>query len=275
MRPLQWLSLVCFSGATCVTALANERSSAADRPIRPASWSPPPAPPARAEGVAKPRAASTRPAATAPIEARLEHRSAPAPAERDLARAEMFSNTYYDFPAEPDERADTPLYDVRCQKIADVARVFHDRVCVQGSGRLASGQTVSFASRDCPCAEECPRTGQRICFEALDPRRFPSGRGARGQAITPLRTVAVDPAVIPLGTALFIPELAGLPQHDGSLHDGCFLAEDQGLLIKGKRIDVFAGDELMRLRWDASVPSHRGVHVLTGDARCAARFGSP
>ncbi len=63
---------------------------------------------------------------------------------------------------------------------------------MQGSGRLGAGQTVSFAKRDCACAAVCPRTGQKICFERLDPARFPSGRGASGGPITPLRTVAVD-----------------------------------------------------------------------------------
>jgi 3D (Asp-Asp-Asp) domain-containing protein len=184
--------------------------------------------------------------------------------------APVYANTYYDFPGEEPGAADTPLYDASCKRIGLVPRAFHDRVCVQGSGRLASGQTVSFAKRDCACAELCPRTGQHICYDALDPARFPHGRGATGRPITPLSTVAVDPALIPLGTALYIPELAGLPRPDGTPHDGCFVAEDQGLRIKGLRIDVFAGDERTRRVWEASWPSHKGVHVHTRDARCAA-----
>ena len=277
MRPLHWLSFVCFSGAAAVTAMANERSEAAERPAGPRPWSPPQrrAPEPRPARTANPRAAAAPPALSLSMPAAPAAPAAPALPERDLGRAEVFSNTYYDFPIEGPGRADTPLYDAHCEKIADVPREFHDRVCVQGSGRLASGQTVSFASRGCACAEECPRTGQRICFDALDPRRFPSGRGAGGRAVTPLRTVAVDPAMIPIGTALYIPDLAGLPGADGALHDGCFRAEDQGLLIRGRRIDVFMGDEATRARWDAIVPSHRGVRVLTNDARCAARLGEP
>ena len=114
----------------------------------------------------------------------------------------------------------------------------------------------------------CPRTGQRICYEALDPARFPSGRGAAGRPITPLSTVAVDPAVIRLGSRVYIPELDGLLRPDGTAHDGCFVAEDQGLRIKGRRIDVFMGDAATRRAWEGVVPSHRGVHVLLGDARC-------
>ena len=185
--------------------------------------------------------------------------------------AQTFANTYYDLPVEERGQADTPLFDASCGRIGLVTRAFHDRVCVQGSGRLASGKIVSFARRDCSCAEVCPRTGQHICFDLLDSARFPNGRGATGRPITPLSTVAVDPAVIPLGTRIYIPEFAGCLRPSGAAHDGCFVAEDRGLRIKGRRVDVFAGDESTWRAWEASVPSHRGVHVYPGDARCAVR----
>ncbi|EYF03057.1 Skin secretory protein xP2 precursor (Protein APEG) [Chondromyces apiculatus DSM 436] len=183
---------------------------------------------------------------------------------------EVFRNTYYDFPSEAEGAREVKVFDASCAPIASVTRAFHDAVCVQGSGRLASGATVSFARRGCACAEVCPRTGQQVCFERLDPGRFPHGRGAMGTAITPLRTVAVDVAVIPLGTAMFIPELAGLPLGNGTSHDGCFLAEDRGIKIVGRHVDVFTGDPAMTVRWNALFPSNRGVHVLPGDPRCAA-----
>jgi 3D (Asp-Asp-Asp) domain-containing protein len=180
----------------------------------------------------------------------------------------VFRNTYYDFPREgPGEKALT-LYDARCSPIAPVTRQFHDDVCVQGSGRIASGATVSFAKRDCECASNCPRTGQRICFDKLDPARFPHGRGASGTAITPLRTVAVDSAVIPLGTVIFVPELVGLPMPDGTRHDGCFIAEDRGIKVMGRQIDVFTGDPTLTARYNTIFPSNRGVHVRQNDPRC-------
>ena len=194
----------------------------------------------------------------------------PVPPVRAVAAPEetLFSNTYYDFPVEQGGAVDTPLYTTRCELISVVPASFHDRLCVQGSGRLASGETVSFGGRDCACAAVCPRTGQRICYEALDAKRFPCGRGATGRPITPLRTVAVDPTVIPMGALLFIPELVGLPLADGSPHDGCFVAEDKGIKIKGHRIDIFTGDEAMRRVWEAAFPSHTGVHVYSGSTRC-------
>jgi len=186
----------------------------------------------------------------------------------DLAEPDVFRNTYYDFPSDRGGAADATLFDAACAPLSRVSRTFHDQVCVQGSGRLSSGETVSFARRDCACAAVCPRTGQHICFERLDAARFPHGRGATGRAITPLRTVAVDTSVIPLGTPLFVPEYAGLPRPDGSLHGGCFVAEDRGVKVVGRQIDVFTGDPEVTARWNALVPSNRGVHVLVNDAHC-------
>ncbi len=183
-----------------------------------------------------------------------------------------YRNTYYDFPQErgrSSQAATRQLFDPSCQPIRTVSRVFHDQVCVQGSGRLATGQTVSFAKRDCPCAAECPRTAQKICFEMLDPKKFPFGRGASGKAITPLRTVAVDTNLIPLGTVLYIPAYHGLRGPDGADHDGCFIAQDRGLKVKGKHVDVFTGDPRTTKSWNAAVPSNQGVKVILRADRCA------
>lgn len=193
-------------------------------------------------------------------------------ATRELSAAPgggPFRNTYYNFPTDAAPSSGKTLYDAQCRKIADVSETFHDSVCVQGSGRIASGQTVSFARRDCECAAVCPRTGQRICFEALDPERFPWGRGARGKPITPLVTVAVDTSVIPFGTRIFIPEAVGLPRPDGSAHDGCFVAEDRGLKVIGEHLDIFTGDPSMTAVWNARLPSNRGVHIVLDAPECA------
>jgi len=211
-------------------------------------------------------ASSTAPGVAAPIRGR-EHR--PAASERPDDERSLFQLTYYDFPTERRGPRDAVLYDARCAPIADVTQAFHDQVCVQGSGRLASGATVSFARRDCECASACPRTGQHICFEKLDRESFPHGRGAMGRAITPLYTVAVDASVIPLGTSVFIPELMGLPREDGSPHDGCFIAEDRGLRVVGHKVDVFTGDAATTATWSGRLAPSHGVHVLLRDPRCS------
>jgi len=182
----------------------------------------------------------------------------------------IFRNTYYDFPREGAGAKEATIFDASCAVIAKVTQDFHDRVCVQGSGRLEAGATVSFAKRDCACAAVCPRTGQKLCFERLDPALFPHGRGATGRAITPFRTVAVDSTVIPLGTPIYVPEFVGLPRPDGKPHDGCFVAEDRGLKVVGRQIDVFTGDPAQTSRWNALLPSNHGVHVTPNDPRCRA-----
>jgi 3D (Asp-Asp-Asp) domain-containing protein len=182
-----------------------------------------------------------------------------------------FKNTYYDFPSEGDfEGEPISLMNASCKPIGSVPRSFYESVCVQGSGTLRSGGTVSFAKRDCSCAAECPRTGQRICFDLLDRRQFPWGRGATGKGITPLVTVAVDSAVLPLGTSLYIPEYDGVIRDAAasSKHDGCFVAEDRGLAVKGQHVDVFTGYRETTKLWNRLVPSNSGVTVVADSPRC-------
>jgi 3D (Asp-Asp-Asp) domain-containing protein len=183
-----------------------------------------------------------------------------------------FENTYYDFPSESDYTGETTaLHDAQCRPIANVRAAFFDALCVQGSGMLDSGVTVSFARRDCSCARVCPRTSQKICFEALDKNTFPWGRGATGKGIVPLLSVAVDPAVIPLETSLYIPEYEGLPRdaRNTAQHDGCFIAQDRGSMVQGKHVDVFTGEPAVTRLWNRLVPSHRGVTVVLNSPKCA------
>ncbi|MES1175347.1 MAG: 3D domain-containing protein [Myxococcales bacterium] len=183
-----------------------------------------------------------------------------------------FRNTYYDFPSEADFSGENvALKDPRCKTIKTVARSFYEAVCVQGSGTLSRGSTVSFAKRDCECAELCPRTGQRICFDELDARSYPWGRGATGRAITPLLTVAVDSDRIPLDTPVYIPEYDGVPRDAGgsATHDGCFIAQDRGVRVKGDHIDVFTGHRETTALWNGLVPSNRGVTVILDSPHCA------
>lgn len=71
------------------------------------------------------------------------------------------------------------------------------------------------------------------------------GDGVKGFKLVPFRTIAVDPSVIPYGSALFIPAIKGLEftLQSGSKarHDGYFFAADTGAAIKGNHIDFFIG----------------------------------
>ncbi|HEY3255836.1 MAG TPA: 3D domain-containing protein [Polyangiaceae bacterium] len=202
----------------------------------------------------------------------------PAPAVRLNPRAPggrvlgTFRNTYYDFPSESDFSGETvALKNPSCKTIKSVARAFYESLCVQGSGTLASGSTVSFAKRDCECAALCPRTGQHICFDELDAKTYPWGRGATGRAITPLLTIAVDSDLIPLDTAVYIPEYDGIPRDPAksAVHDGCFIAQDRGVRVKGEHVDVFTGQREITALWNSLVPSNRGVTLIVDHPRCA------
>ena len=70
-------------------------------------------------------------------------------------RGDPFRNTYYDFPAEGAGAKNAKVFDPSCQPIASVTKEFHDKVCMQGSGRLSTGETVSFAKRVSAFSASC------------------------------------------------------------------------------------------------------------------------
>jgi 3D (Asp-Asp-Asp) domain-containing protein len=297
-RTPQSLTFVLGVGLTaCVTACTTAGSTWMNQPLSTGAWGddPTPAkvnvggdpqglPPGRVESRVITEATPTddhfvAPDASGPQSSGTGTISVgPSAAPRLNARAPggkvlgTFRNTYYDFPSEADYSGDNvALKDPRCKTIKTVARSFYEAVCVQGSGTLSGGSTVSFAKRDCDCAELCPRTNQHICFDELDARTYPWGRGATGRAITPLLTVAVDSDRIPLDTPVYIPEYDGLPR-DGSgssTHDGCFIAQDRGVRVKGDHVDVFTGQRETTTLWNGLVPSNRGVTVIVDSPHCA------
>ncbi len=62
-----------------------------------------------------------------------------------------------------------------------------------------------------------------------------------GCKVVAMRTLAVDKAVIPRRTVVFIKETVGLPMPNGDKHDGYWYASDIGGAIKGQRLDLFSG----------------------------------
>jgi 3D (Asp-Asp-Asp) domain-containing protein len=121
---------------------------------------------------------------------------------------------------------------------------------LEGSGLLPDDRVVNYTG---PC-----KFGYGTCFQQLDPREFPFGRGAGLRPLVPFKSVAVDPRVIHLGEPLYIPEFDGLALPDGSIHDGCVRADDVGGGIKGRKMDFFVVtydnsrglfDELLGVAW--------------------------
>ncbi|MET4685421.1 3D domain-containing protein [Brevundimonas faecalis] len=68
-----------------------------------------------------------------------------------------------------------------------------------------------------------------------------TGNDSLGCRPIAMRTVAVDPRVIPRRTRLFIRETVGLRLADGTRHDGYWYASDTGGAIKGAKIDLYTG----------------------------------
>ena len=102
---------------------------------------------------------------------------------------------------------------------------------LEGSGLMKDGRIVNYTGK---CAY-----GYGTCFEQLDVKEHPFGRGAGLRPLIPFKSVAVDPRVIPIGEPLYIPEFDGLVLPDGSIHDGCVRADDTGGHIKGNHVDFF------------------------------------
>jgi 3D (Asp-Asp-Asp) domain-containing protein len=75
-----------------------------------------------------------------------------------------------------------------------------------------------------------------------------STRDAMGCAVSPLRTAAIDRALISRGAILFIKETVGMLLPGGGRHDGYWYASDTGSAIKGQRIDLFAGPDQGSMR---------------------------
>ena len=68
-----------------------------------------------------------------------------------------------------------------------------------------------------------------------------TGNDSLGCRPVAMRTVAVDPRVIPRRTKLFIRETVGMRLSNGEVHDGYWYASDTGGAIKGQKIDLFTG----------------------------------
>jgi len=66
-------------------------------------------------------------------------------------------------------------------------------------------------------------------------------RDSLGCTVSPMRTLAVDPTVIPRRSIVFIEETVGLVLPGGRVHDGLWYASDTGGAIKGQKIDLFTG----------------------------------
>ncbi len=129
------------------------------------------------------------------------------------------------------EPRDTDIYTREGFFIGRFPHAFVFELKLEGSGVLLDGRVLNY---DGGCSY-----GMGTCFRTVDPNEHPLGAGVQQRALAPFRSIAVDPRYIPIGSPVWVPELAGIEMPDGSRHDGCLRADDQGGAIKQHKLDFF------------------------------------
>jgi 3D (Asp-Asp-Asp) domain-containing protein len=190
-----------------------------------------------------------------------------------------FVNTFYwmEFEADYPGAADTPLVGEDCRELARVPEAFADRVCVEGSGRLASGPLLNL-SGECGCGYRCRETDSSVCFFAVTDASATWGYGSDGNPLVPLRSLAIQESVVPHGTVLYIPEWDGLSIPSarrglgGFVHDGCFRVDDIGYGVEGRHYDLFAGTAGLWMDLEELLPTDSSTTVYRDPPRCVGKL---
>jgi 3D (Asp-Asp-Asp) domain-containing protein len=126
-------------------------------------------------------------------------------------------------------------------------------------GRFSSAFVRAFRVE----AAACLRDGRRISYlkRANRAQVVDQFLGFGGHKLTELRSIAVDPRLIPLGSVVYIPQAENV-SIDGQTLGGVFYAHDVGSAIKGKHIDIFVGRKKnMDAFTSAGMGSASGVDV--------------
>lgn len=126
---------------------------------------------------------------------------------------------------------DTDIYTRQGFFLGRYPSAFVYELKLEGTGVLSDGRVVNYDG-------ECSY-GMGTCFRTLDIAQAPLGTGVQARPLVPFRSVAVDPRYIPIGATIYVPELVGIEMPDGTRHDGCLRADDQGGAIKEHKLDFF------------------------------------
>ena len=156
-----------------------------------------------------------------------------------------FKVTYYwavDEAEYPTSRS-SPLYLADGQLLGRFSSAFVKAFRVEAAACLKDGRRISYMKR-----------ANRV--EVVD--QF---LGCGGHTLADLRSIAVDPRLIPLGSVVYIPQAENVTV-DGQTLGGVFYAHDVGAAIKGKHIDIFVGrKQNMDVFTSAGMGSSSGVDV--------------
>lgn len=189
----------------------------------------------------------------------------PEPGTSDGKLLGEFDVTYYYIANENDYTGTKSASLNTCagSEIAKVDPAFLSAARLEGTAKLSDGRVVNVGSSS-------------SCFEVLG-SDFPWGKGNKGNALEPFRSLATDQdLLLAYGTLIYIKQYDGLqmPAVDGIAsfkHDGCFRADDIGGAIVGRRLDFFAGTKEAYKEVEKLVPSHGMVLTYEkADTKCAA-----
>lgn len=181
-----------------------------------------------------------------------------------------FQNTYYYVANEGEYSGakNTTLFGPGCSVLTTVSASFASAACIEGTAQLADDRVINYHS---PCS--CTGNPCSYCWSVMG-ANAPWGLGSRNNALEPLISWAVDTAIIPQGTVLYVEEWDGMAiprkgQLGGFTHDGCFRADDVGGAIKGNRMDIFAGTPEMWRALEGLFPTRTNAVVYKDSPRCA------
>jgi 3D (Asp-Asp-Asp) domain-containing protein len=178
-----------------------------------------------------------------------------------------FQQTYYWLVLEEECSGgpDVDIYDQNGDVLAVVSTDFACKLGLEGSGRLVDGRVINYWGSGGSCVNvtvcTAPWYPSQNCYSELDAVLFPWGKGVRGRALTPYKSIATDPFVIPFGTIVYLPAWDGYVLPDSSVHNGCVRSDDTGGAIIGDHIDFFSGSEADYQIFRQHFPSNVDLYI--------------
>jgi len=162
------------------------------------------------------------------------------------------------------DAADTTIYDAECREIDEVPEGFVDALVKEQIGLLDDDAGTIQVAGECGC-DTSP------CFRVLDEKEFPWGFGLDQRPTDPFRSLAADPAEIPLGTIVYIEALDGqrMPGEEpwgDFVHDGCVQVDDASNAFDDDKVGLFTGR--VREYVELSEDLQDEVEIRHGGDRC-------
>ena len=153
-----------------------------------------------------------------------EEVSDPVPGVPNARYAGRFKVTFYWVVEEEDYPASSavPLYDKRGNLVGRFCRQFVNDFKREAAARLKDGRCISYLKQ-----------ANRVMVDTVF-------HGINGHTLAEMRSIAVDPRVIPIGARVYVPQAERVVVNGVPL-SGIFRAQDIGSAVKGKHIDVFVG----------------------------------